>query len=400
MRRTLLLTGLVALPLALAAQSGAPATPTSCMQDVSTWYSSATKAAQDSARLPGGKAPDYSALFSTRTTKLKECAARFSVERTSGAELIVLAGLDSQAGLDSLATVAVNRRLAEPGLSEPDRAAALVAMIHALTRPDTLLIVRAEPYMKQLDAMSDAVIMDKLSAHSNLNGEYRYLDVNDRIRQHSLAIIALGRKLKAASAGDRSPGAVSAFTLLGAYANLGEVYADLGQVDSTFRILDQAVADHPEISAKDADAYLKPERERYELVGKPAMAAGGRALAERVGGNPDSGSQGEGDRDRVYRSLVHSLSQQLSGHDGDGRDARQAGRTIRLCHRVLWLHWREEEPGCRCGVRGGPGVLRRRARHSLSRGDCRPAANAQARRTVSYPNPTPAATGSVAFPRR
>jgi len=291
MRRTLLLTGLVALPMGLAAQNAVPATPTGCMQDVGTWYSGATKAAQDAARLPGGKSPDYSALFATRTAKLKECAARFSVERTSGAELITLASLDSQAGLDSLATIAVNRRLAEPGLSEPDRAAALVAMIHALTKPDTLLIVRAEPYMKQLDAMSDAVIMDKLSAHSNLNGEYRYLDVNDRIRQHSLAIIALGRKLKAASAGDRSPGAVSGFTLLGAYANLGEVYADLGHVDSTFRVLDQAIADHPEISAKDADAYLKPERERYELVGKPGMAleaghwlnasAGTRMLAPR-----------------------------------------------------------------------------------------------------------------------
>jgi tetratricopeptide (TPR) repeat protein len=272
MRRTVLFTGLLALPLALAAQGTAPATPTSCMQDVSAWYSSSAKAAQDSAGLPGGKAPDYSALFSTRTAKLKECAARFSVERTSGADLIALASLDSQAGLDSLAAIAVNRRLAEPGLSESDRAAALVAMIHALTRPDTLLIARAEPYMKQLDAMSDAVIIDKLSAHSSLDGEYRYLDVNDRIRQHSLAIIALGKKLKAASAGDRSPGTVSAFTLLGAYANLGEVYADLGQVDSTLRVLDQAIADHPEISAKDADAYLKPERERYELVGKPAMA--------------------------------------------------------------------------------------------------------------------------------
>lgn len=272
MRRTAsFLTGLIAVPLALSAQATASVTPATCSQDAGAWYTRATKAAQDSAKLPGGKAPDYSALFATRTAKMKDCAAQFSIERTSGTDLVALASLYSQVSLDSLAMAAVNKRLAEPGLSEADMAGALVAMIHALTKPDTLVIARAEPYMKQLDAMSDAVIIDKLSAHSNLNGEYRYLDVNDRIRQHSLAIIALGRKFKAAPAGDRSPGAVSSYILLGAYANLGEVYADLGHVDSTFRILDQAAVDHPEFSAQDADAYLKPERERYELVGKPSM---------------------------------------------------------------------------------------------------------------------------------
>jgi thiol-disulfide isomerase/thioredoxin len=267
-----LLAGLIAIPPTLSAQAPAPLTPAVCMRDVSVWYGQSTKAAQDSARLSGGKAPDYAALFAMRTAKLKDCAAQFSVERTFGTDLVALATLYSQVSLDSLAMAAVNRRMAEPGLSEPDRAAALVAMIHALTKPDTLVIARAEPYMKQLDAMSDAVIMDKLSAHSSLNGEYRYLDVNDRIRQHSLAIIALGKKFAAPPAAGRSPGAISSYTLLEAYTNLGEVYADLGQVDSTFRILDQAMVDHPEISPHDADAYLKPERQRYQLVGKPSMA--------------------------------------------------------------------------------------------------------------------------------
>jgi thiol-disulfide isomerase/thioredoxin len=264
------LAGSMVLPMALAAQ--VPATPTSCVADVNAGYAKSTRAAQDAAKLPGGKPPDYSALFADRTARLKDCAARFSVERTSGPELVALASLYSQVNLDSLAAAAVNRRMAEPGLSESDRAGALVAMIRALTKPDTLAIVRAEPYMRQLDAMSDAVVLDKLAAHSNLNGEYRYLDVNDRIRQHSLAIIALGKKLKAASSSDRTPGAVSSYILLGAYTNLAEVYADMGQLDSTFRILDQAAADHPEIPAKDAEDYLRPERERYQLVGKPAAA--------------------------------------------------------------------------------------------------------------------------------
>ena len=263
--------GMLAVPMALPAQAVPPATPAACVQDAGTWYSRAIKAAQDSARLPGAKAPDYAAVYAQRMARMKGCAAQFSVERTSGADLLALASLYSQVGLDSLATSAVNKRLGEPGLGEPDRAAAIATMIRALTKPDPLVIARAEPYMKQLDAMSDAVIMDKLAAHSNLNGEYRYLDVNDRIQQHSLAIISLGKKLKAAAPGDRSAAAVSPYTLLAAYTNLGEVYADLGHVDSTFRILDQATVDHPEIAAKDLDAYLTPERERYQLVGRPSM---------------------------------------------------------------------------------------------------------------------------------
>jgi thiol-disulfide isomerase/thioredoxin len=160
----------------------------------------------------------------------------------------------------------------DPGLGEPERAAALVGMIRTLTKPDTALIVRAEPYMRQLDAMSDAVNVDKLAAHSTLNSEYRYLDINDRIRQHSRAIIELGRHVKAAAAGDRSPRAVSSFELLEAYTNLAEVFADMGQIDSTFSVLDQARQDHPEIPASDLDDFLTPERERYQLVGQPSTA--------------------------------------------------------------------------------------------------------------------------------
>ena len=269
-RTASLVAALVSAPLILAAQT--PATPAGCMQDVNAWYNGAIRSAQDAAKLPGGKAPDYGAVFAGRTDRLKQCAARFTVAVSSGADLLTLAALYSQVGLDSLAMAAVNKRMSEPGLGEPERAAALVGMIRTLTKPDTVLIVRAEPYMRQLDAMSDAVTLAKLAAHSTLDGEYRYLDINDRIRQHSLAIIALGRHVKAAAPGDRSPDAVSSFSLLEAYTNLAEVYADLGQIDSTFQVLDQARQDHPEIPASDLDELLGPERQRYQLVGQPATA--------------------------------------------------------------------------------------------------------------------------------
>ncbi|MGH7592245.1 MAG: TlpA disulfide reductase family protein, partial [Gemmatimonadales bacterium] len=234
-------------------------------------FNAAYRAGRDSAALPGGKPLDVRALLAARTARTKACAAQFSIAATAGPGLLSLASLYSQVGEDSLAMAAVNKRLAEPGLTETDQASALAGMVAALTRPDTLVIARAEPYMKRLDALSDGVIMQKLDAHSRLNGEYRYLDVNDRIRQHSLAIIALGQRLKVASAADRSPGAVRSFTLLEAYTNLAEVYGDFGHPDSAAMMLDQATKDHPEIPPADADQMLKSERERYALVGQPAM---------------------------------------------------------------------------------------------------------------------------------
>jgi thiol-disulfide isomerase/thioredoxin len=269
----LFLAGLIAAPVIMMAQAVPPAvTPVGCSKDANDWFNVAYRAARDSAAQPGGKPADVQGLLATRTARTKACAAQFSVDRTSGPQLLPLASLYSEVGEDSLARAAVNKRLGEPGLSDVDRADALVTMIGALTKPDTLVIARAEPYMQQLDALPDATVMQKLDAHNRLNGEYRYLDVNDRIRQHSLAIIALGRKLKAASsAGGRTPGTVNPYVLLSAYVNLAEVYADFGRVDSTFMILEQALRDHPEIAAKDADTFLKSERDRYELVGKPAM---------------------------------------------------------------------------------------------------------------------------------
>jgi thiol-disulfide isomerase/thioredoxin len=263
-----LLAGMICTPVLLSAQGTGPG---HCVPDANTWFNVAYRAARDSAAKPGGKPVNTRALLDQRTAKTKECAAQFNIATTSGADLTALSALYAAVGMDSLAAVAIVKRLADRSLTERDRADALVTRIGTLAKSDTLLVVRAEPYMKQLDAMSDAVRMQKLSAHQNLNGVYRYLDVNDRIRQHSLAIIALGKHIKAASATDRSPDAVNSYVLLGAYANLGEVYSDFGHVDSTMMILNQARIDHPEIPDSEANQILGDERARYSLVGKPAM---------------------------------------------------------------------------------------------------------------------------------
>ncbi|MGH7583301.1 MAG: redoxin domain-containing protein, partial [Gemmatimonadales bacterium] len=274
MRRALWMAVLVAATARAGAQ--APATPDGCIKTAGNWFNQAYKAARDSAALPGGKPVNVSALLAQRDTRLAECASQFSIASTNGPGLIALSGLYTQLGRDSLAMAAVDKRLAEPGISTADSASALVTMISALTRPDTVAILRAEPYMARLDAMPDAVVLQKIAAHARLNGEYRYLDVDSRIRQHSLAIIALAKHLKVAPSTARGPDVLNAFDALIAYTDLAEVYGDVGQVDSALMVLDQAQRDHPEVTATDADEILAPERARYALVGKaaPPIAAG------------------------------------------------------------------------------------------------------------------------------
>lgn len=268
-RATVVLVVMFVAPLLLHAQSPSPA---GCTKDAGDWFTAAYKAARDRAALPGGKPADVSGLLATRTARTKVCAAQFNVATTSGAGLLPLSNLYSSISEDALATAAVDKRLAEPGLTEMDRADALVAKVGSLTKPDTLVVARAEPYMTQLDAMSNAVMMQKLEAHSQLNDEYRYLDVNDRIRQHSLAIINLTRGQKAMPATARGAAGIRSYVMLSAYSNLAEVYGDFGHADSALMILDQATKDHPEIGAAEADNYLKSGRQRYQLVGTPAMA--------------------------------------------------------------------------------------------------------------------------------
>ena len=267
-RVRMLVVAMIAVPVLLPAQ--AP-TPANCTKDANDRFNRTYQAARDSAALPGGKKVDLVVLVATRAADTKACAMQFSVAATSGAGLLPLAILYSSIGMDSLAAAAVDKRLAESNLNETDRASALVAKIGTLTKPDTLVVARAEPYMTQLDAMSGAVMTQKIDAHSRLNSEYRYLDVNERIRHHSLAIINLTRSIQALPMTSRDPAGIRSYTILSAYSNLAEVYGDFGQSDSAVAMLRQAMVDHPEIPTSDADNYLKSGLERYALIGKPSI---------------------------------------------------------------------------------------------------------------------------------
>ena len=274
--RKLAFLAVITFAASAAAQDTPVMTPDGCVKTASDWFNHAYQAARDSAAMPGGKPADARGLLAQRLDRIKGCAAQFSVAGTSGASLLQLATLYTTIGNDSLAAAAVQKRLAEPSLSASAKADALAALVAVYTKPDTVLIQRAEPFMKELDAMP-GMVPQRIAAHARLNGEYRYLDVDSRIEEHSRAIIGLAKGIKLAPLSQvaRDPGAVDAFTVLVAYTDLAEVYGDMGKVDSALMVLDQAGRDHPEVTPDDASRILQPERERYELVGTvaPPVAA-------------------------------------------------------------------------------------------------------------------------------
>lgn len=261
------------VPCALEAQSPTePTTPKGCQQAAAQWFSQQYRAAQAAAAKPGGKAPDTAALFAERKKREAACASQFHVADMSGPELLALASLQIDVGNDDAAVAAVHKRLGEPGLPPGDKAAALNVMIGAYIKPDTSKLDTAERYVRQLDALPDSLVVEKVMGHASLNGEYRYLDFDSRIRRHSMDIIRLGRSLELAGApGGPVKMSPATFRVATAYTNMAEVYADFGKTDSSLVVLDQASKDHPEFSSYVVDNILKPERERFALVGTPAV---------------------------------------------------------------------------------------------------------------------------------
>jgi thiol-disulfide isomerase/thioredoxin len=267
------LIGIAVVPCALTAQGPArPTTPDGCRKAAATWFTQQYRAAQAAASKPGGKAPDVDALFTERGRREKACAAQFHVADMSGPELLDLAALATEVGNEDEAVAAVHKRLQEPGLTDPERADALNAMIRAYTGPDTTKLDEAERYLRRLDALPDSLADRKLAGHATLSGEYRYLDFDSRIRRHSLAIIALGRKMQLTGA----PGGPvrmnpATFSVATAYTDMAEVYGDFGKTDSALAILDQASRDHPELASYVVGNLLKPERARFALIGTRAV---------------------------------------------------------------------------------------------------------------------------------
>ena len=162
-----------ALSLTLHAQApAAPPTLAECLKAARDYVATTYKADRSAGRVPEsrGHQPEEG-----RARKGVH-AARFPVESVSGADLLTLARLHSEAGDVALAGKALAKRLAPADLSDADRASALVRGVEvSMASPITETgLQHAEEFAAALD--KDSLLLppcQRLEAHNRLGGYFR-----------------------------------------------------------------------------------------------------------------------------------------------------------------------------------------------------------------------------------
>lgn len=201
-----------------------------------------------------------------RLAMAKECAGRFDVKTVSEKELPSLIDLLSEAGQPELAAAGMARALELKGQPETERANVLVQAVRlGLREPKgDERNARLERYVDELDRLSAAVLEQKISVHSSMNGFYRFDDIDAGIIKHSSWLIETGRTC------DPALRAKYGSTLASAYVNMAEAWAGQGMNDKALELLDRGLKDLADL--KNTTGYITSVLPRYNLVGTPGAA--------------------------------------------------------------------------------------------------------------------------------
>jgi len=201
-----------------------------------------------------------------RLAMAKDCAGRFDVKTVAEKELPSLIDLLSDAGQPELAAAGMTRALELKGLPETDRANILVQAVRlGLREPKgDLRNARLEGYVDELDRLSPAVLEQKISVHSSMNGFYRFDDIDAGIIKHSSWLIETGRTC------DPALRTKYGSTLASAYVNMAEAWAGQGMNDKALELLDRGLKDLADL--KNTTNYITSVLPRYNLVGTPGAA--------------------------------------------------------------------------------------------------------------------------------
>ena len=186
-----------------------------------------------------------------------DCAATFDLATIPPVQLVDLIPLYDYARDTVKSQLAFERMLSADLPPRARGQSYLFAMSREIARAGNFygIIDGAERYVTQLDLMPDSLDDMKLRAHRGMLGNYEYRDVADGLETHSLAVIALARKMNK-----------PADILLG-YAELARSFADHLQPDSALRIASTA---ERELGAP-AKERFKEFRHRYALIGTRAV---------------------------------------------------------------------------------------------------------------------------------
>jgi thiol-disulfide isomerase/thioredoxin len=247
---------------ASAQTANTPQTLTECLTAAQTYVQTQYDAARK-----GGERPNYAEIEKQKVELARTCAAKFTIEGIEDQSLMKLAALYAEAKQPAQATAAIKKYLAIKNLAEADRATALVQAVRLSLAPSMSdeKTRQIDEYVRQLDALSEAVNRQKFDAHFQLCRYYRGVDIDEQIIAHGERVLALMPKLSPEDAAKLRPRMASIYT------SLAEVYAGREQIDAAIAILKRGQVElKDETSTPYAQKALATTIERYSLVGRPA----------------------------------------------------------------------------------------------------------------------------------
>lgn len=267
------------------AQTPPPTAATLCRQEGQTEQGRLLNADR-----AAGRTPDVTAIVAAAKKVTRDCAAKIDASSASVRERGDLASLYIYTGDTAKAERIVDGMLKVKG-SQSDHADALVAGIRlAIAKWDAFAgpNPEGERLARQLDAMSDSVIAQKIAGHYALLGRYEYADLDDPIRAQATTVLALTqralklnalpmtREVPASGTRPGIPSVNSAYvTMNQAYLSLARAAGDMLHADSALMILDEA--DRVVGSAyPTAREYFAGSRRMYQLVGTHATSIDGK----------------------------------------------------------------------------------------------------------------------------
>jgi thiol-disulfide isomerase/thioredoxin len=212
------------------------------------------------------------ASYGDKTRIAADCLARWPLAATRGIDLLELAKLYGEADRYDEARAAIEKRLAEPGITDAGRGDALDTWITATQRGSRVeenrprSIRAAEEVAPKLEKLGDGATWQKLIAYRWLTSYYRGdADENGKVFQAARRFMELFAKLDAARQRDNE----AQFGLYCAYEDLAGVYSSRGDNGRAIALLREGLE---ELANPSFNKGLQKALLHYELVGKPAPA--------------------------------------------------------------------------------------------------------------------------------
>ncbi len=200
------------------------------------------------------------------------CLERFPLSAAHGTDLLDLAVLHAEADQHERAKAAIEKRLAEPGLTDAQRGDALDALITASQRgsrsdeirPRSILVT--EEVAPRLEQLGDGATWQKLVAYRWLTSYYRGdPDDHGKVFHAASRFMELYAKLPAEQQHD----SLAVFGLYCAYEDLAGVYSSRGDTERAKALLREGI---PKVTTASLSKGLQKALLHYEMVGNPAPA--------------------------------------------------------------------------------------------------------------------------------